>query len=123
MQAAETMTTQNSEVRHRQLLLGFAAAILLSTPGRAAVVSGSDSFRSMNVDLQMQVEAANQGRGNPIGMRCTECGVVASAGPLAKSGAGNGTAVTVRMADGSSRSFHDASPAKWRPGERVIVIN
>jgi len=30
--------------------------------------------------------------------------------------------IIVRMADGSSRVLTDASPASWRPGERVIVI-
>jgi outer membrane lipoprotein SlyB len=31
--------------------------------------------------------------------------------------------ITVRLADGSSRVFNDASPARWRSGERVIVID
>jgi len=30
--------------------------------------------------------------------------------------------ITVRLADGSSRVINDAKPARWRPGERVIVI-
>lgn len=123
MRPTDTVTTQNSEARRRQLLIGIAAAILLSTSGVAAVVSGSDSFRPLDDDVQMRAETANRVSGNPAGMRCAECGVVASAGPSEKAGAGNGTYVAVRMADGSSRSFHDASPAKWRPGERVIVIN
>lgn len=123
MQPTDTMTTQNSEARRRQLLIGFAAAILLSTPGLASVVSGSGSLRPLNDDVQLRSDAANRVSGNPAGMRCAECGVVASAGPGEKTGAGSGTHVAVRMADGSSRSFHDASPARWRPGERVIVIN
>lgn len=31
--------------------------------------------------------------------------------------------MTVRLADGSSRVINHASPASWRPGERVIVID
>lgn len=31
--------------------------------------------------------------------------------------------ITVRMADGSSRVINHASPASWRPGERVVVID
>jgi outer membrane lipoprotein SlyB len=30
---------------------------------------------------------------------------------------------TVRLADGSSRVLNDASPARWRSGERVILID
>jgi outer membrane lipoprotein SlyB len=30
---------------------------------------------------------------------------------------------TVRLADGSSRVFNDTNPARWRSGERVIVID
>lgn len=31
--------------------------------------------------------------------------------------------ITIRMADGSSRVINHASPANWRPGERVVVID
>ena len=31
--------------------------------------------------------------------------------------------IIVRMADGLSRVFNDANPARWRSGERVIVID
>jgi hypothetical protein len=34
-----------------------------------------------------------------------------------------GHEITVRMADGSSRVINHASPANWRPGERVVVID
>jgi outer membrane lipoprotein SlyB len=30
--------------------------------------------------------------------------------------------IIVRMADGSSRVIDDANPARWRTGERLIVI-
>lgn len=31
--------------------------------------------------------------------------------------------ITIRMADGSGRVINHASPASWRPGERVVVID
>jgi outer membrane lipoprotein SlyB len=31
--------------------------------------------------------------------------------------------LTIRLADGSSRVINEASPAHWRLGERVIVID
>lgn len=145
MRPTDTMTTQKSEARRRQLLIGFAAVILLSAPGVASVVSGSASSRPLVDDVQVRDQTADRGRDGSAGMRCAECGVVASVVPIEKSGPGigadgasgapkkgmklaaaaftNGTRVVVRMADGSSHSFIDAGPAKWQPGERVIVIN
>jgi outer membrane lipoprotein SlyB len=32
-------------------------------------------------------------------------------------------AITVRLDDGSSRVFHEASPPTWRPGDQVKVTN
>lgn len=145
MRPTDTMTTQKSETRRRQLLIGFAAVILLSAPGVASVVSGSASSRPLADDVQMRDQTADRGQGELAGMHCAECGVVASVVSIEKSGPGigadgasgtpkkgmklaavafaNGTRVVVRMADGSSHSFIDAGPAKWQPGERVIVIN
>jgi hypothetical protein len=31
--------------------------------------------------------------------------------------------ITIRLADRSNRVINRASPASWRPGERVIVID
>ena len=77
--------------------------------------------------------------------RCAECGVIMSMREIAArdEGAGldasGGTVfghqdalpetsarryeITVRLADRSSRVINYASPASWRPGERVIVID
>ena len=77
--------------------------------------------------------------------RCAECGVIVSmreidardedAGLDASGGAvarnqdelrvtsARRYEITIRMADRSSRVINHASPASWRPGERVIVID
>jgi len=77
---------------------------------------------------------------------CAECGTIVSVReievPVDDSGsgaAGGATAsnrdgdesrgksvrryeISLRMADGSSRVIDDAFPARWRPGERLVVI-
>ena len=77
--------------------------------------------------------------------RCAECGVIvstreidahdddggldAAGGAVARSQDEPGVKsarryeITIRLADRSSRVLHHASPASWRPGERVIVID
>jgi hypothetical protein len=77
--------------------------------------------------------------------RCAECGVIVSTRKIDARGAGTGVnasgkaaarnrdelrltsagryETTIRLADRSSRVINHASPASWRPGERVIVID
>ena len=81
----------------------------------------------------------------PLGHRCPECGVVESSRVIVRYPEGMGrnatlpmvpvarndradwafrvSEVTVRMRDGTSRRFDDTDPPKWRPGERMIVID
>jgi hypothetical protein len=40
-----------------------------------------------------------------------------------RAGSARSYEITVRLADGSRRVIDHASPANWRPGERVIVID
>lgn len=83
--------------------------------------------------------------GDTRGGRCAECGVIMSMREIGArdEGAGldasGGTAagkqdelpvtsarryeITIRLTDRSSRVINHASPASWRPGERVIVID
>jgi outer membrane lipoprotein SlyB len=90
----------------------------------------------------MQPEAAARAKTKS---RCAECGVIVSMREIvghdddSSPGAAGGAAavdrdetrvesamsheIVVRMADGSRRVINHASPASWRPGERVIVIN
>jgi hypothetical protein len=96
--------------------------------------------------------AAEQARIHPvradgnarIRVKCAQCGVVRSAREIGQldaavdpTTAGGGAKggrdgidgrpakryeITVRMKDGSNHVFTAANPAKWRPGEGVIVI-
>jgi outer membrane lipoprotein SlyB len=87
------------------------------------------------------VPAAGEARAMP---RCPECGVIVSmrevegrgedVDPVAAAGTttGNGNEtpakktrnyeIIVRMADGTDRSIYAANPARWRTGERLMVI-
>lgn len=49
----------------------------------------------------------------PAKQRCPECGMIVSI---------RGTEVVVRMANGSISVIRDANPARWRTGERMMVI-
>ena len=77
--------------------------------------------------------------------RCAECGVIVSTREIDARGEGAGFdasggavagnhnelrvtsarryEITIRLADRSTRVINHASPASWRPGERVIVID
>jgi hypothetical protein len=64
-----------------------------------------------------------------------ECGFVESSRPIERFDGASGSAIaanaqsarsyeiTVRLRDGSSAVFNEASPRTWRLGSRVIVIN
>lgn len=71
-------------------------------------------------------------------VKCPECGVVESARELATERSADSSMersaearppplrryeITLRMKDGSSHHFVDASPANWRPGQRIILIS
>ena len=129
------------------LLITGIAVILFSTAGIARIVgwgpnSTDDSGDILALDQTAPVPTTSEARAKP---RCPECGVIVSmreievrnedTGPGATGGAVAGNQdetrvkstrsheITVRLADGSSRVFNDASPARWRSGERVIVID
>ena len=141
------MKTQTDKSSYLPLLLTGIAIILFSTAGIARMMGWSPNSTDASgdaaaLDQTAHVSATLEARGRP---RCPACGVVVSmreikrhdedTGPGAAGGAtaGNGgeTAlktngayeITLRMVDGSSRVFEDASPARWRTGERVIVID
>ena len=59
-----------------------------------------------------------RGRGN-----CDQCGVIQSTRRVsADEDAPAVYEITVRMGNGSTHVFSDATPAKWRPGEQTILI-
>lgn len=138
MRSFDYMTTLNIESRHWQLLIGIVAVILIGTLGVTAVDAANNTFRPMSVDAQMLLQTADEEGGEPARIRCKECGVVTSMRGIAPElasgatrpdahalagGAGDGAQISIRMTDGSIRSFTDTNPANWRAGERVIVIN
>jgi len=140
------MKTQTGKSTYLPLLITGIAVILFSTAGIARVMgwgpnSTGDSNDILALDQTAPVPTANQARARP---RCPECGVIVSmreierhdedTGPGAAGGTptGNGDGmrvktassyeIIVRMADGSSRVIEQANPARWRAGERLIVI-
>lgn len=120
-------------------VIGGAAAVLLVTFGIAAVWAwGPNSTSSDVTDLALATEnfPAQSEVSEFLRVRCKECGVVESTRMIERSDEGPGektgryemtrkskiSEVTVRMSDGASHLFTDASLANWRPGERVIII-
>lgn len=132
------------------LVISGSAAVQAWTPdsaNAAGVVFGREEFPPPLLGLtgapaQFPAVLAEDAARDKV--KCPECGVVASTREIGKLGAGFDPGatggltrdarialagkpakryeVTVRMKDGSSRVFMDATPANWRPGERVILI-
>lgn len=104
--------------------------------------SPDDSGGIPALDQRDPVPTTSEARPKP---RCPECGVIVSIREIERrdedSGSGATGGVTagsgdetrmkstkryeiiVRMADGSSRVIAEANPARWRRGERLIVID
>jgi hypothetical protein len=54
--------------------------------------------------------------------KCSECGIIESARLTEGGGSRAVYEITVRLSDRSTRVFSDSDAAKWRPGERIILI-
>ena len=144
------MKTQAGKSLFLPLLISGIAVILFSTAGFARMMGWGLDWTDYSVDTRaldqtapapVPVTAAREVRARA---RCAECGEIVSvraierhaedtgSGAAGGATAGNGDgirvktntsyAITVRMADGSSRVIDDANPARWRTGERLIVI-
>ena len=137
------MKSRMIELLTPRRVIGGVAAILLVIFGIAAIwargPSSTSTSTSSNVtglasateNFQAQSEVDELVR-----VRCEECGVVESIRMIEQSDEGTGekkgryemtrkskiSEVTVRMSNGASHLFTDASLANWRPGERVIII-
>jgi len=129
-------------------LITVIAFVLFSTAGIARIVgwglnSTDDSGGIPALDPAAPLLATGEAR---VRARCPECGVIVSMREIEVRDEDTGRArtaggavagsrietrvdlarsfeITVRLADGSSRVFNDANPARWRSGERVIVID
>lgn len=133
------MKNKYNPFRNPPLLIAGIAVILFSSAGIAHIAGwhpgSSDGAAGVPViDALPAVKA-----------RCDECGVIVSvrdielrnestgSGATGETVAGNNNEaqvqstksheLTIRLADGSSRVINEASPAHWRLGERVIVID
>lgn len=116
------------EMPWRRLLIGVAAAVLLGVFGISVVKAWAPATLDKS-DEPAGAEAR-------VRTRCAECGIVESAREVIESSQPGHEIdrrttdgkplkryeITVRMRDGASRVFVDATPANWRPGERVRFI-
>ena len=109
------------------LLIAGIAAILFSTAAATSApllawINNSPATAEASAPAQMDALP------DPIEPRsrtkCPECGVVESMRRVAVEG--NSPAlyeITVRLRDGSTRVTHHTSPAQWRLGEHLILID
>lgn len=139
------MRRQIDKFAYGAMLTVGITAILIGSGAHARVSHWVASSLSVPGEILASEDTVPAGTDNARARRlCPECGVVVSvrkieiAGPGAKpaSGAGlttgnrdkaransaDGYHIMVRMIDGSSRVIEVADPARWRAGERVVVI-
>jgi hypothetical protein len=106
---------------NKRSIVAIGAGIALASSAGVMAVSGLGVV-SLVPAATMQGEQADPA---PTGRRCTECGRIESANDL-PSGADNRAIrireYTVRMADGSSRTFTSAPDVRWRVGENLSWI-
>lgn len=141
------MKTQAGKSSYRSLLIAGIVAILFSTGGMARVMgwgpgSTMESGAIPALGQTAPVPAASAARAGP---RCPECGMIVSIRNTGMHDEDSGTGATggaagdnrdesrvsspgyyeivVRMADGSSRLINVVNPARWRTGERLIVVS
>jgi len=138
------MITQANKLPHLPLLAAGIAAIVVSGIAISALalaplsLSGSAATAEPMRTVTAPASAVVGSRGN----KCADCGVIEStrkletpderAGVYARTAAGHrgeikakpvqNYEITIRLRDGSRHVITDADPARWRLGERVMVI-
>ena len=131
------MKTQADKSSNLPLLITGIAVILFSTAGIAPMMgwgpnSTDDSGLILALDHSLGAKARCAGCGTIESIReidshgeFNDLGAVgtAAAGEYARVKSNKSYAIAVRLFDGSSRVINDASPASWRLGEFVIVID
>jgi len=124
------------------LLIAGVAVVLFSTAGIARMMGWGPNLTEDSSDISvLQDSATSEGSAKP---GCPECGFVVSmreietrvdhscTGATRAATPGNGDEtrtkstrsyeINVRMADGSDRLITVDNPARWRTGERLMVI-
>lgn len=132
------MKSKANKFPYLPLLIAGIAVVLFSSAGIARIVGWNPTSTSEAGGILAP------GKFPPIKARCVECGVIVSMREIeahdADTGVGaTGAAVagnrdetrvksarsyeiTVRLADRSSRVITEANPARWQPGQRVVII-
>lgn len=138
------MKTQAIKSRHLSMLIMGIAVIVFGTAGGAAIMRWLPVATAQLVGDSVQAAPGQADGQVRTKSRCPECGVIVSmreigrqdedSAPEAAGGVTSGSRneiqinpdksyeIVVRMADHSRRVINHASPASWRPGERVVVI-
>jgi hypothetical protein len=141
------MKTKAAKSSYLPLLITSIAAILFSSAGVARMMGWGPNWTGESGGNRVPAQTASvpttgEARIKP---RCPECGVIVSMREIERydddSGPGAADGVTassrdetrmkstkryeiiVRMADGSTRVIDEAYPARWRRGQRLIVID
>jgi hypothetical protein len=129
------MNMQTRKSTHVPLVIAGIAALLFSTVAMTSVpvigwfqssLQGFDEIsaqeqasETLAAALPVAPSEAAKSRAN-----CDECGVIASMRQVAAlENAPEFYEMTVRLRDGSTRVFRDASPTNWRPGARLVLID
>ena len=117
------MTMISAHSRYPRSVTGISAVFLL---GAWALASAVDGLEVPTAETATPVPELLLTRSERA--MCEECGVVAATRRMARSGGETMAAavtqyeVTVRMRDGSIRTFIETSSVQWRSGERIILI-
>jgi hypothetical protein len=121
------MKTQFKILQRRPRLVAGLAAILLGTAALAVIAAWDPAV----AEHPVEVFAPEQTRSAKA--KCEECGVIISKREIEEQSDGKSLQsalnssrrfeITVRLADGSRRVIDDISPANWRAGERVTLID
>lgn len=138
------MKTQADNFTYLAPLIAGIAIVLFSSVGIARMMgwgsnSTDDSGDILALDELDPVRTVSETLADA---RCAECGMFVSMREVESEDTGPSTAgrtmagsrdgirvkttksyeITIRMADGSTRVIEAANPARWRTGERLIVI-
>jgi hypothetical protein len=122
------MSMQVPRSVHVPITAGCVAVVVMLLAGLVPFLEGSGSaFRDIGSlvpeRIPSQPVAAPRVALPEGGARCAHCGIVVSTERLAPVGDAPAMyQVTVRLADRSTRVFSDSNAPRWRPGERIVII-